>query len=507
MKRNEKLILVKNAAANVVRGSASAVVAVVTPLFLVRLMSVDSYGVWSLVLQLSAYVGYLDFGIQTAVGRFVAHSNEKSDEAQRDGIVSTSFAALTVIGAVVLLASFGVAFLFPHVFRHMPSALVGDAGVAFVLVASSLAIGLPASVFNGIFIGLQRYEVPAAIIGGSRIFSALLIILVVRSGGDLARMGLAVAAVNLASYALQYLLYKKMAPTVHFSARLVSWRAGRELFDYCFSLTVWSFAMLLVNGLDLSLVGYFQFEKLAYYAVAATAVTFLAGLQNAVFGVLIPSTAVLQARGDSKELGRVMVTATRYGVFLLLLTGLPLILTAKSILTLWVGPAYAISGERILQILVAANLIRLSAAPYVMTLIGTGQQRLVIVTPLMEGFSNLFASAVGGYLLGALGIAIGTFFGSLVGAGGILFYNMRRTVALEFRLTDYMRDGLFRPAICAVPAIALTVLLRQADLLSRTTAILACIATLMVTGFLVWRWGLVGTERERLLALRLVPQA
>ena len=103
MKRKEKFILLKNAAANVIRGGAASVVAIALPPFLARLMSADSYGAWSLVLQLSAYVGYLDFGIQTAVGRFVAHANEKGDAAHRDRLVSTAFAALAT-AIVSLLA-------------------------------------------------------------------------------------------------------------------------------------------------------------------------------------------------------------------------------------------------------------------------------------------------------------------------------------------------------------------------------------------------------------------
>ena len=71
MDRKEKFVLLKNAMANVVRGSAAALVAILLPPFLTRLMSSEAYGAWSLVLQLSAFVGYLDFGIQTAIGRFV----------------------------------------------------------------------------------------------------------------------------------------------------------------------------------------------------------------------------------------------------------------------------------------------------------------------------------------------------------------------------------------------------------------------------------------------------
>lgn len=506
MNRKEKFTLLKNAGANVVRGGAAAMVAIILPPFLVRLMPVDSYGAWSLVLQLSAFVGYLDFGIQTAVGRFVAHANENRDPEHRDRIISTSFAALTVAGMVAIAVSVAMAVLLPYIFQRMPSFLVGDARVAFLVVASSLAIGLPASVFNGIFIGIQRYEVPAAIIGGSRIVSALLVILVVKYGGDLTRMATAVAAVNLASYGLQYLFYRRMEPGVQFSSHLVSWRSGGELFDYCLSLGIWSFAMLLVNGLDVTLVGYFDFEKVAYYAVAATLIIFLAGLQNALFNVMIPSTAVMQAQGDSIQLGKVMITATRYGSFILLLMGLPLILAAKGILTVWVGPKYAVQGARILQVLTAANMIRLSAVPYIMTLIGTGQQRLVIITPLLEGVSNLIVSVICGYFLGAIGVAVGTFVGGGVGVLGNFLYNMKRTVEIQFRIGDYLRDGLLRPLVCTLPLVAIALAFPSSGLSVAALRYATIGAAVATTLFLFWRCGLVESERERLRTWHFAPE-
>jgi len=351
------------------------------PPFLTRLMSTDAFGAWSRVLQLSAFVGYLDFGIQTAIGRFIAHTGESGDLEQRDRISSTSLAALSAAGVVGLLGSGVLALLLPHVFHQVPQVLLLDSRWALILVGGSLAIGLPFSVFNGIFVGLQRYEIPAAVIGASRLLSALLLVVIVRRNGNLAEMGAAVALVNLASYALQYVLYRKFAPRVRFSSHLVSRQAGRELVDYCVSLSIWTLAMLLISGLDVSFVGYFEFEKVAYYSVAVTLVIFLGGLQNALFNVMIPSTAIMQAQGNSIELGRLMITATRYGCFVLLIIGLPLILSAHRILSIWVGPSYAVEGARILQVLTAANVVRLSAVPYVMTLIGTGNN---VLSPLLR---------------------------------------------------------------------------------------------------------------------------
>jgi len=507
MNSKDRLVLVKNAFSNLARGSAAALVAITLPSFLTRLMSPEAYGAWSLVLQLSTFVGYLDFGIQTAVGRFVAHAGEQGDADHRDRIVVTSMAVLTAAAAVAIAGSGLLALLLPRVFHQVPRFLLSDCRMALLLVAGSLAAGLPFSVFNGIFVGLQRYEVPALVIGVSRAITAVCLVLIVRHGGNLTQMGAAVAIVNLASYGLQYILYRKLAPTVRFSLDLVSRKAGRELFDYCVSLTIWSFAMLLVSGLDISLVGYFEFEKVAYYTVATTLIVFLIGVQNALFNVMIPSTAVLQARGDAVELGRIMIAATRYGIFILLGLGLPLILAARPILSIWVGSRYALEGTLILRFLTVANIIRLSAVPYIMALIGTGQQRLVTITPLLEGMSNLAVSVIAGHFLGAIGVAIGTLVGGIVGVGGNFIYNMRRTVEIKFQILEYVRDGLLRPLVCALPVIAAALAFRISGASFSVIGYGPIVAVSIATALLLWRYGLVRSERDKLRLRYFASQA
>jgi len=494
----EILSLAKNAVANVARGCATAVVAVLLPPFLTRLMPVERYAAWVIVLQLSAYVAYLDFGIQTAIGRFVANANERGDPQYRDSIVSTAFATLTLAAAVAILAAGFAGFHLSQIFPKMPAPLVGEARNTLWIVAGTLALGLPGSAFNGVFVGLHRMEIPALTVGLSRIVGGILVVVAARSHADLVRMGAVMAAVNLASYAAQYLIYRRLASDLRASFRLVSRNSARILFDYCFSLVIWQFAMLLVTGLDLTLVGIFDFKAAGYYAVAASLIVFIAGLQNAIFGALIPSTAVLQARGDARELGRLTVATTRYGVLLLLLTGLPLIVAAGPILTLWVGPAYAAKGALVLKVLVAANIIRLSATPYVMTLIGAGQQRLVTVTPLVEGFTNLLVSVAAGFYFGAVGVALGTLVGSVVGVCGNYFYNMPRTTDLKFRRVDYFCDALLRPLACATPLLLFAVVSHlQADA-GLPEKMIWVAAAFITTLFCMWRWGLHDGERSKL---------
>jgi O-antigen/teichoic acid export membrane protein len=501
MTKSARLTVVKNAFANVARGMAAALVALAVTPFLTRALPPEKYGAWALVLQLAAYVGYLEFGIQTAVGRFVARGNELSDFEQRDKIVSTALAVLTVACLLAMVViGFLIAFL-PRFFPQMPAGLYPDVRIALALVGGSLAVGLPASVFNGIFVGLQRYEIPAAIVAGSKLFSGVLLVVIARHGGSIRAMALSMAAISLASYVLQWLMSRRCAPDIRLSPRLVSGDAGRELLSYCVSLTVWSFAMLLVSGLDLTLVGVFDFQRVAFYAVAASLITFVAGLQNAVFSAMIPSTAVLHARRASWELGRVVIEGTRYGMFLLLFTGLPLLLAAKPILRVWVGPAYAFETARLLQMLVAANVIRFSALPYIVTLIGTGQQRFIIITPLIEGFTNLLVSVLAGYYWGAMGVAFGTLCGAVVGVVGNFLYNMRRTSEVRFSIREYALESLLKPILCAVPlGLALQIQAVSADLQAPIRVLVIFVGAAATAGCL-WRWGLVASDWQRIFAL------
>lgn len=495
----EKLIVAKNSFANLVRGGAGALVALFLPPFLTRSMSPAAYGAWALVLQLSAYVGYLDFGIQTAVGRFVARANELRDAQLRDQIVNTSFAILGVAGVLAIAAIVGFADLLPIFFHRLPVTFLHDVRIALVLVGGSLAVGLPASVFTGVFVGMQRHEIPAVIIGSSRLAGAVLVVAVVRHGGSLAEMGLAVAAVNLLSYAFQYFTNRRILPDMKLAIGMISKSAVVELVEYCSSLTAWSAALLLVTGLDLTIVGIYRFREVAYYAVAATVVTFIAGLYNAIFSPMVPATAVMHARENRLGLGKLVEITTRYGMFLLLTTGLPIIFWATPLLTVWVGAGYAIRARLLVQILVVANIIRLSTTPYIIAMIGSGQQRLIILTPLLEGITNLIVSVIGGYYLGALGVALGTLAGALVGVIGNIIYNMPRTEAIQVSIRSYILESLFRPLLCSAPVFGAAFLwhLNLKFLLWIRMGIIGFAG--LLTLWMLWKVGLMPTERQSIM--------
>lgn len=453
-----QLLLVKNAAANIARGGAIAAFSLLLPPFLVRHMPSAEYAVWVLVLQITAYIGYLDFGLQIAVGRYIAYAEERRDAGQRDSIYSTALFGLQLaaVSSCIVLAVLVLGA--PHFFPALPSSLITTMRWATAIVGVSVALGLPANAFNGVFIGLEKNEIPAASTGGAKILSFAGIVAVILGRGSLVAMALVVAVTNLLAYLIQYLTLRRLAAHVRFRFSCVKVWAARDLFRYCSALTIMSFSMLLITGFDLVLVGHFDFGRVVPYSIAASFIPVLGGLLYAVLNAMMAPAARRHARAESTELGRMAVSSTRLGTLLILLTGLPGVIYAGPIMRLWIGSAYAQPGRKFLIILLIANMIRLVGAGYSIILVATGEQFLIKISPLAEGISNLALSILLGMSYGAAGVALGTLVGAIISVLVHLVYNMPRTQEkIEFSRADFLYSGILKPAVCVSPLIAAAV--------------------------------------------------
>jgi len=447
---------------------------------------------------MTLYIGYLEFGIQTAVARFVAHADELNDPEQRDGITSTAFVLLTLASALGLLLMGVLAWQLPNVFRAMPASLYPEARIAMVLMGGSFALGLPVTVIHAVFMGQQRNKIPAAIVILNKLTMAALVTFVVLEHWGIGAMGAAVTFANVLSYGVSYIAWQIWAPHVRMRIALASKRCAKQIGSYSAGLGVWYVGMLMVSGLDLAIVGMFDYSASAYYAVAVTLTNFVVLTQTAIFAAVMPASAVLSARGDSQKLGALLLSSTRYGLLMLLAMALPLVLAGRFILSVWVGKAYADHSTSIMQLLVVANVVRLSFLPYATLLLGMGEQRKVIMSPVAEGVTNLFASVLGAVWLGAIGVAIGTLIGSFVSIGVHFLYHMPRTTGIAINRPLLVKEGLFRPLICAVPLSLLLILQVVARGVSAGSMLLLAGIAVICTGWLLWSFGLIGSERQKL---------
>ncbi len=447
------LRFIKNSASNLLNGASTAILAIGLPYYLVRYFDASAFGIWVLILQLGGYTNYLNFGIQTAVGRYVAEALNLDKSEKIGPIVSAGTQFLTLLALVATIALVITAYFFNSVFRQVDPSLLMVAQCSLLWIGSAFILALPASALLGVFIGEQKNEIPAYLAVGTRLLTFAATAWVAASTHGLLETSIAFFMANVIGVAIQYCVYVRYFPL--WRIRLLEFNVplSIDLAKYCTSLAVWSMAMLLISGLSITLVGMLDFENLAYFGVAISLVAFLVGIQQSIFSPLIQVFAGNHARGRTVANEKLLIGISAICSSLLVFISSILFSFGREILTAWVGINYADKAYPMLLVLVVGNAIRYSATPYALWLIATGNQKKVLLTPILEGLTNLGVSVWAGYYYGAVGVACGIVAGGLVSIATHFLINMPRTLDNSFNRLELGLHSLLIPASIIVVAV------------------------------------------------------
>ena len=499
MPYSRKRKLLQGSALNTVRLILSLSISLFLPHFLVHRMSKDEYSGWVLILQISAYITFLDFGMQTAISKFVAEYDALGDRERLQRLVSSAFAILVIAGAMGMVVVVAITHFMPRIFGGMPVSLLPEARLGMLLIGLSVALPLPVSIFGTIFIGLQQYGFPTFLASISRVLSAAVLVIVVLHRGTIAQMALVMACFNLATAIGSYfgwrMLIRERAP---FSLFAYSRSMIVQLLQYCGTLGIWTLSTLFITGLDTTIVGRFDYPETGAYGIAANGTNFMLLLLGNFLAPLMPAASSLGTQRTPLEMGAMVEKATRYGVLLLLLISLPLIVGGYSLLRPWVGQAYAEQAVLYLRILTAANIIRYLTYPYSLMVVAMGKQRFATLSPVVEAIINFTASVLLARRYGAIGVALGTLIGAGFGVGLHLIVSMPATQPLlAFKRLNLVLRDIARPALVAIPSLCLYRIWMKNAVLPMPVAWMALwVATTLLIGY---KLGLQPIERRQLL--------
>lgn len=493
MKSQTSLTIAKNSLANLMRLGVGVLVAMLLPPFLTRRLSHDMYAAWVLILQLSAYAAIFELGLQSAISKFVAQHHATEDHEATSSVVSTATALLGVSAVCALVAVAALVWQVPNLFRQLTPSLVHEVRLGILLVGGATALALPATALASTFQGVQRYKIPMAIGGGSQVLSGIAIVLAVFRHASLIVMGACVAAITLCAALVQVAAWRRYLSHVKVSVAIVTRQMTRTILAYCASMSVWSFAMLFVSGLDTTIVGHFDFKATGYYAVAASLTNFVILTVGSIFGPLLPAVSALAAVDDRSGIASLTLRTTRFCAVLLVLTGLPLLLYGYPILSIWVGADYARHSLLLMEILTIANMVRLSMLPYSVAVVGDGLQRYGFIAAIGEAVVNFGVSIALASRFGAVGVAVGTVVGGVVSVGLHFFCTMRYTSrAIPVRRVELILRGLARPLACAIPLFAFFFFCRGNPAIH---GFFPPAVVTVLTAILIWNFGLTGSDR------------
>jgi O-antigen/teichoic acid export membrane protein len=492
--------LLSGSASNLVRVLLSVVVAITLPPLLVRHLSQAEYSAWVLILQLSAYIALLDLGLQAVISKSIAEYHANGDHEAKHRLLSSSVSMLCLISIVGLAAAVVLTWRVPQLFHQMPPVLIPRVRISLLLIGCSAAFALPFNPFLSVFTGLQEYGFPTAVALLSKIGSTLLLMAMVLLGKSLVQMAIALTVVSMATALAQWGGWRRYARArVAFSAFSMPGPMVKNLLRSGGPLAIWTVGGLFVSGLDVVIVGHYDYANTGFYSIGAGATNFMLMCVTGLFSPLLPAVSAMQTTSKPKEIGDLTIRTSRFCTVILCALAVPLTIGAYPVLCLWVGHTYALRSVRFLQILVLGNLVRLLGYPYAIFTIATGQQHLSATAAVAEALVNLLLSIWLVQRVGAIGVAYGTLIGAFVSIGLHLAVSMRFTRRwIELSRLRFIMDSLLRPLVCTLPVLLLLPFMKWNSLLPAPVSLLSICAVMIGSLFLLF--GITGADQSSIQA-------
>lgn len=451
--------LARNAIANMLRLGASWLAILIVPPILVRSLTHPEYAAWMLVIEITAYSTVFNTSLQMSVSRFVARAFWAKDWTALGETLSsiTLLFAAAAVGVLALVAV--VAFELGRIFHSIPPSLLEESQGALLIVGGALALVFPAISMAGLSLGIEKNKINALAGAVSRLVGAAGVIWAALHHQGLVRMALWMAVGTLLQPLIFWIAILRQGLGSFFSARLIRMRRAWEFSRFCSAALASQAGMILITGLDIPIVAAWDFSNTGYYAVAALVGNMLSVPYGAVVSTLIPLLSSRTASESSETMGRILIRTLRIANALLLWIAIPLMIGMPLLLRLWVGPDYAAHALVLGEILVAAQLVRLSIVPYAMTGFTAGEQARMLVSPGVEAIVNVVLSILLVQRMGATGVALGTLIGAFVGIALHFWNSMAHTKSMSFRKTELLSRGMLAPLAWALPIAAISVTL------------------------------------------------
>jgi O-antigen/teichoic acid export membrane protein len=185
-------------------------------------------------------------------------------------------------------------------------------------------------------------------------------------------------------------------------------------------------------------------------------VTFI--LTKQFMKVLLPLASELNAEADIGRLRLLYTAGTRLTLAISLALGLCLIILARPILTLWVGPSFG-EASHLVTILTLASILAAAQWPAVAVLQGMARHRILAASSLVAGVANVLLSVILIQFLGLTGVALGTLIPAATESFGFVLPYTARVTGL--RVVDVVKMILLPALLPAVPSALLLYLLRE----------------------------------------------
>jgi O-antigen/teichoic acid export membrane protein len=403
----------RNLLANWVGYGAGLVVMFFLSPFVVHRLGDTEYGVWSLLVSLTGYMGLIELGTRGGLDRFINYYLGQNDTLRVNKIINTGLTFFVLLGLGLFILAAAIAMSFHLLFPKTPVEFLSDARITILLVALNLWLSFLGTPFFQILTAFERFDLLNAINLAVLFVRTALTVLVLFAGQGIVALAVVQAVATVLGNLLAFLASKKIFADLTLGFALASWEHFRQLFTFSMWGFVGNVSMQLLYWTDNVLIAIMLGpEMVTYYSIGGMLVIYCRGLIEQCARIFIPQIIKDIARKDWPSLQSLFLQGSNFimavSIFILVAIGV----FGREFLALWMGPAYAEKSYNVLLILTISQFPAVAILLGGPVIMGLNKVRLGALLTLFQALANLALSIffVKYLTQGIDGVAWGTFY-------------------------------------------------------------------------------------------------
>ncbi len=414
----------------------------ITPI-VIHSIGLEAYGVWVVLQSIVGYYGFVDMGFRAALSQTITRSIARGDNEQVVRFIGSALPFMAKLGLVVVLLSSIAAWLIPRLVEMDPG-VANSLWVVIILQACGIAIGLITQPFNGVTVGLQRYDIAEFVGMATRTIWAISIVIALRFSGNL----LTFVSVSLAVSLLEAFVRVQRAVYLFPDLKNIKFNYRSDDLKELYGKGSWNFVIQIsrqvLNMSSPLIVGIlFSARSVVPFAIGSSLVDYGTKLIYQPTRMLYPTMVHLVCQDRRDELRSLFSNCVRLFTSIAIAYGITAVYWSQQFLKLWLG-----DKEEYQYIFESAPWIVgvLSIRFVTMTFLETGNQLLMANEELkylaklsiVEAVPSLLLSIAIGFYCGPIGVAIGCLLPMLILA--VFFYIPKFIELLGIRVNEFITE-------------------------------------------------------------------
>ena len=401
-------VILRNAASGYLRVLTTVAVGfLVTPL-MVRELGVANYGLWVLIQAITAYFMNLDLGLRRALIHETAIRRARGEEDSIPEATGPFFLIFVAIGVLVCLLTLLVSALLPYLFNLAPESV--ETGRFLLLVLGiTWALQFPSNAAVGVLLGYERYDGTNALEVTARVAQGAATAVALLNGAGVEALAIILAGTEGTKAVANVVLAYRVVPGFGISIRNADWARLRSATKRSMSFFVNASNGMMTSRADELMIGAFMtVGAVGVYGVGLRVVNLTRTFGGQLDEVLMPVLARLtDTRQGRRELGAVMLKATRVTAGLATSITLVLVVFGEPFLKLWIGSEVE-EAYYPLVILAVMSYFAMIQGLNVRILLASEQHKATSLLTLATMVLNVVLSLVLIQRFGLIGVAAGS---------------------------------------------------------------------------------------------------